>query len=149
MARKHEKTAKANADAAAKLAAIEDAAKSEAERLAEQAAQAEQRAAQAEIALARLRVAAAKGLPADLAERLVGTSEDELAEDADRLLTLVKPPEGAPSRPAGSADNGPQGAPDPSKPKQLTHDDVKAMTPDAINAARAAGQLDELLGITP
>jgi hypothetical protein len=116
MARKHEGNAKANAEAARKLAEIEDAAKSEAERLAEQATKAEQRATQAETALARLRVASSKGLPPELADRLVGSTEEELAEDADRLLTLVKPSDGTPPKPTGSADTGPQGAPPSNTP---------------------------------
>jgi len=148
MARKHEGAAKANADAARKLAEIEDAAKSEAERLADQATKAEQRATRAETALARLRVAASKGLPPDLADRLVGATEEELAEDADRLMALVKPTDGTPPKPAGSADTGPQGAPDPSKPKQLTRDDLARMTSDEITEAKAKGQLNEMLGIS-
>lgn len=114
-AREHEQKAKANADAAAKLAEIEAANKSEAERLADAQKAAEERATKAEAELARLRVATSKGLPAELAARLVGATEEELAEDADRLLALVKPstPETPPPATPGSADGGPQGAPAP------------------------------------
>ena len=49
------------------------------------------RAEQAEIKAMRLDVALAEGLPRDLATRLVGTTEDELREDAARLKDLVKP----------------------------------------------------------
>jgi len=40
---------------------------------------------------ARLRVALEKGLPADLVPRLVGTTAEELAADADSLLALIGP----------------------------------------------------------
>ena len=39
----------------------------------------------------RLQVATAKKLPAELAERLQGSTPEELAQDADRLLALLKP----------------------------------------------------------
>ena len=52
---------------------------------------ANQRAEQAELKAMRLDVALAEGLPRDLATRLVGTTEDELREDATRLKDLVKP----------------------------------------------------------
>lgn len=52
----------------------------------------------------RARVALSKGLSADLADRLRGSTEDELAEDADRLLELVKP--AGPQRPFGDVAQG-------------------------------------------
>jgi len=52
---------------------------------------ANQRAQDAELKAMRLDVALAEGLPRDLATRLVGTTEDELREDATRLKDLVKP----------------------------------------------------------
>ena len=142
-AREHEKSAKANADAARRLAEIEDAAKSQAERDAEAKLAAESRAVKAETELMRLRVASSKGLSPELADRLVGGTEAELAEDADRLMALVKP--SAPQH--GSADGGPQGA-RTDAPTQLTQADLKGMQPEAILAAKAAGQLNELLGTT-
>jgi hypothetical protein len=42
----------------------------------------------------RLQVASAKKLPAELADRLVGSTEDELSADADRLLAFLKPAAG-------------------------------------------------------
>jgi hypothetical protein len=39
------------------------------------------------------RVAAVKGLPADLADRLYGQNETEIADDADRLLDALGPAE--------------------------------------------------------
>ncbi len=40
---------------------------------------------------ARLRVAVNKGIPPELADRLQGQDEQELAADADRLLPLIRP----------------------------------------------------------
>lgn len=39
--------------------------------------------------LAKTRIALEKGLPAALAERLTGETDDELRQDADSLLTLI------------------------------------------------------------
>lgn len=140
-----EKTAKANADAASQLAEIEAANQTQAEKDAKALADATKRADTAEATLARLRVATSKGLPPELADRLQGNDETEMAEDADRLLALVQPT--TPTAPTGAADGGPQGA-DPSKPKQLTQSDLTSMSPDQILEAKAKGQFDDLLGIT-
>jgi hypothetical protein len=69
---------------------LAEAQKTEQQKAAEARQAAETRAVQAEQEATRLRVALTKGLPADLATRLVGGTEDELAADADRLLELVK-----------------------------------------------------------
>lgn len=81
--------AKANADAAKRLADLEDADKTEQQKLTDQLAQATTERDEAVASAARLRVAVSKGLPADLVDRLRGDTEDELAEDADKLLALV------------------------------------------------------------
>jgi hypothetical protein len=52
----------------------------------------------------RLTVAVQKNIPAALVPRLVGDDLDEMLEDADRLIALIKP--AAPPRPSGSADGG-------------------------------------------
>ena len=57
----------------------------------------------------RYRIALAEGLPQDLAERLVGDTDEELREDAERLKALLKPQ--APARDA----RGGQGAVQPDK----------------------------------
>lgn len=98
-ARAAEKEAKA---LAAKVKEFEDRDKSEQEKLEERASTAEQRAAQAERQLLRYEVAAAKKLPVELADRLQGETKKELEEDADRLLTLVKPN----GKPSGDVDAG-------------------------------------------
>lgn len=102
LARKHEQAAKANASAAKKLAEIEDRNKSEAQKLEERAAAAEGLLGPIQQENARLRVALAKGLPADLVDRLRGGTEDELAADADKLLQLV----GQQAPAGGSFDGG-------------------------------------------
>ena len=140
-AREHEKAAKANADAARKLQEIEDAAKSQADKDAEARAAAEQRAAKAEADFLRLKVATTKGIPADLADLLVGADEAEMTAVADRLLSIKATATPAP----GSADGGPLGAP---KPGQLSRADLQKLTPDQITEARAKGQLNDLLGIS-
>lgn len=65
---------------------------------------------QAQAEVLRLTVALAKGLPPDLARRLVGSSEDELTADADALLALVKPKVGTPHAKTGAGENGDQPA---------------------------------------
>jgi hypothetical protein len=65
---------------------LEDAGKSEAERLTERATTAEERATTAEQKLLRLEVAIDKGLTPAQARRLVGATKEELEEDADDLL---------------------------------------------------------------
>lgn len=89
---------KANADLAAKLQALEDRDKTETQKLADQKAAAEKSAADAQAAvvaaqtqLLKYRVAAAKQLPPELAERLQGSTEEELTADAAKLLKLVGP----------------------------------------------------------
>ncbi|MBM4414908.1 MAG: hypothetical protein FJ035_01255 [Chloroflexi bacterium] len=96
LARKHEKAAKDNADAARRLADIEESGKSEQERFAEARRAAEDRAAAAERESARLRVALKKGLTETQARRLVGDSEDDLEADADELLASFAPAGGEP-----------------------------------------------------
>lgn len=76
---------------AAKVKEYEDASKSEQEKLAEERDQLKREAEQAKADALRVRVALEKKLPADLIDRLRGNDEDELREDADKLLSLVKP----------------------------------------------------------
>lgn len=86
LARKNEQQAKANAAAAKKLAEIEEASKSEADKAAERLTAAEKRAADAEVQVLRLQVAGEKGLTPSQAKRLVGSTREELEADADELL---------------------------------------------------------------
>lgn len=76
----------------ARLDQIEAANLSDLDKAKKAAADAEARLAEYEMTTLRQRVALSKGLPADLVDRLRGTTEDELAADADALLALVKAP---------------------------------------------------------
>lgn len=113
LARKHEGTARANADAAKRLAEIEDANKTEQQKLAERAANAEQQAEQARVELIRYKVAAEKGVPADL---IVGATEDELTAAADRLLAFRG---GAPKPPAPDLKQGVRGSAPAADPNEM------------------------------
>ncbi|MFA5517430.1 MAG: hypothetical protein WDA20_14220 [Desulfuromonadales bacterium] len=125
LARKHEKAAKDNADAARRLAEIEQSGKSEQERLAEARQAAEERAATAEHEAARLRVAIRKGLTDVQARRLVGNTEEELEADADELLITFRPAQASdtdlPSRPRERLRPGarPEATPDETDPAKL------------------------------
>ncbi|KUN99494.1 hypothetical protein [Streptomyces resistomycificus] len=72
-----------------RLQAFEDRDKSEAQKLAEAKAAAEKDAADARQELMRYRIAADKKLPASLAVRLRGSTEEEMAADADALLEVL------------------------------------------------------------
>lgn len=98
LARKHEQQAKSNADAAKRLAEMEDASKTELEKLNEAKALAESRATQAESAGLRLEVAldkAPEGMSVaqvrKLAKRLAGASREELEADAEELFAEFAP----------------------------------------------------------
>lgn len=115
-ARKHEQRANAAPDstelealraAAAELATRKAAELSDTERLQAEAAQAKAEAeaakaaaAEATAGLVRAQVAAAKGLTADQAARLRGSTKEELEADADALKALFQP--------AGQQSRGPQ-----------------------------------------
>lgn len=86
LARKHERDAKANADAATKWAESQEAGKTEVERATARAAAAERERDDAIARANRATVAAAKGLSMTVANRLVGATIEELEADADTLL---------------------------------------------------------------
>lgn len=102
--------------AEARAKEYEDRDKSEQDKLAERAAQAEKDAADARQQYLRLKVSTAKGLSAELAERLNGESEEELEQDAERLLEIVKPKpvtgslDGGARRPPSNAARSPEAA---------------------------------------
>ena len=85
LARKHETTAKTNSEAAKRLTEIEDAQKSEQQRLQDRATAAEQRTLQLQSANARLLAAATHGIPADLID-LLGDGDEEQINERARLL---------------------------------------------------------------
>jgi hypothetical protein len=105
LSRKHEGQAKANAAAAGELQRLKDKDKSEAERAADKAANAEGRAATAEAAALRLDVAldqAPDGLSVaqvrKLAKRLAGSTREELEADAAELFAEFAPDTGNDNR---------------------------------------------------
>jgi hypothetical protein len=142
MARKNEQRAKDNADAADKLSKIEDANKTELEKLTERAAAAEQRAAQIELASIRNEIALEKGLTPSQAKRLVGGTREDLAADADELLADLKvsKPSVAPSSDAQGKQGEPVG-----QGAQITRQQLDSMSSEQINQARRDGKLNTLL----
>lgn len=126
-ARKWETRAKENSAAAKKLAEIEEAKKTEEQKATEARAAVEKERDEARAEVLRMRVAAAKGLPAELAARLRGATEDELAKDADELLKLVKPPT-QPNRPVPDLRSGalPGGDRQPANPGSAMDDQIRA-----------------------
>ncbi len=138
---KYRTEAKANADAAKKLAEIEESQKTEQQKLADKLAATERRAQEAELRATRAEVARAKGVPAEL---LVGASEDELAASADALLAFRGAVSPAPVAP-NAFGQGKVGEPVGTAVKQLTRADLQSMTPEQIVDARKAGSLSDLM----
>lgn len=104
-AAKYRTEAKANADAAKRLAALEESQKSEQQKLLERAEAAERERDTVRSEALRLRIAADKGLTPKQAARLRGSSEEELLADADELLAEF----GGARRSFGDADQGVRG----------------------------------------
>jgi hypothetical protein len=129
------------------LKSHEDAQKSEAERLAERAAAAEKAREESDARLLRLEVALAHGIGSDDLD-LLGTGDVEtLTARAKRIVALqgaaaTEKPAGKP-RPVESLQPGTGAA--NGGPTQLTRDDLRRMSPQAIEAARVEGRLDSLL----
>jgi hypothetical protein len=88
-AREQEKRAKENAAAATRLSELEAANLSESERATRRIADLEAELSKAQGAAVRRSVALAKGLPAELVDRLQGDSEAEIEADADALLAVL------------------------------------------------------------
>lgn len=129
MARKHETTAKQNAEAARKYAEFEESQKTEQQRLADRLAAAEQRATQAEIGRARLVAAAAHGIPSSLLDRIGGSSEEEINESAQALASEI---DEEVARRIAAMPAPP--VPDPPAPTPSTYRPVEALTPGAMPA---------------
>lgn len=143
LARKNEQRAKENADAAKRLQEIEDAQKTETQKMLDRAEAAEKRAIELELQTLRSDVALRKGLTATQAKRLVGNTLDELEADADELLNDLKA-----ARPAATATadgQGKQGTAVGQTTQVTSRDQLKNMTPQQIREARQSGALDGLL----
>ena len=144
-ARKWEQRAKDNSTAAARLTEIEEASKSEAQKLADRAAAAEAKAAAYEareqIAGWKAEVSKETGVPAAL---LAGSTREEIEAHAAIAAPLIATPQ-APAVPIvpteGTKGNAGSGA------SQLTVEDLKTLTPDQVNEARRSGRLNRVLGI--
>lgn len=136
------KAAKADSEAATKWREYEQAQKPIQERLAEELAQIKAEAALATAELLRLKVAADKGITGDALDLLTGTTLEELETKADKLRSLIADQ----SKPKTPLPDTNQGKPAPSVVSQLTEADLKNMSATDIMAAKANGQLDELLG---
>lgn len=135
-ARKWETRAKENTAAAKKLAAIEEASKSEAQKQAEALAALQQENEALKLSTLKAQVAALKGVPADL---LSGSSQEELEAAADRLLAFKgSTPDPVPD--FGAGDRGKSNA-----VTQVTRTELASMTPQQIEEARIAGRLDDVL----
>lgn len=90
-ARENEKRAKANADAASRLAEIEESQKTEAQRLTDAKTAAEAETATARTEALRWRIAAKHGISDEDADTfLTGTDEESLTKQAERLTALAK-----------------------------------------------------------
>ncbi|WP_433364026.1 hypothetical protein [Streptosporangium sp. CA-115845] len=134
MARKHEATAKANAEAARKYAEFEESQKTEQQRLADRVAAAEERAVAAEIGRAKLLAAAAYNIPTSLLDRLGGKSEDEINEAAQELsreleAELARRLAAMPPPPAPQVDEGEEEYSYPARTRP-----VESLTPGALPA---------------
>ncbi len=110
---------------ASKAQELENAGKSELERLTARAEKAEQATAQLEAKAMRLEVAFEKGLTPAQAKRLVGNSREELEADADEILRdfpALKPD----GRPKGNADLGGREKAAPANSKQADLQQIEA-----------------------
>jgi hypothetical protein len=129
----------------------ENAALRAAKKAAEEKAQAHEKdageAASLRVKLMRAEVALELGLPAAIAKRLQGDTPEALKADAEELLATFAP-KATPksSRPVEALQPGSGKAADQG-PSQLSKDDLRGMSADAIEAARVAGRLNALLGI--
>lgn len=141
-ARKWEARAKADHEVAQKWREYEQSQKSEHEKLAEELARAKAEASQASATLLRYEIAAEKGIPNAALDLLTGSTREELAANADKLLSLIADQ----SKPKSPLPDENQGKPAPAAVDQLTEADLKSMTPEEILQAKKAGRLDDLLG---
>lgn len=143
IARKNEARAKDNADKAKRFDELEEANKTELQKLRDQLAAAQKAQSDAEMGRLRASIAAKHQVPESL---LTGTDAESFEASAQSLIEFRGAAPKAPS-PAGQGNVGqPIGE---HKSKQLTEADLQSMTTKQINDARKSGQLDTLLGHTP
>jgi len=135
---KYRTQARDNAAAAKRLAEIEEADKTETQKLAERAERAERERDQAVADALKASVAAETGIPEEF---LTGSTREELKESADRLNKHFGDKQKRDSRTDfGAGDRGKSG------PAQVTEADLERMTPEQIRKAQDEGRLADLLG---
>lgn len=111
-AAKYRTEAKANAEAARKLAEIEEANQSEAEKQAKRLAEAEERAKALEVKAFRAEVASETGVPADLLAGPEEATAEAIKAYADRVIAFMEQ-QGKPRAPRPDANQGRSGAAGP------------------------------------
>jgi hypothetical protein len=110
-AREWEKRAKANADAASKLTTLEEAQKTEAQKLADTAEQHRRDAEKARADLIRMQVARRYQIPESDLDLLGDGDEEQIEAKAKRLAELhAAATSDTPARPRSDVDQGPRGA---------------------------------------
>lgn len=120
LARKHESTAKANAEAARRLQELEDAQKSETQKLNDALAEREVELQQLRVEKVRTQAGRDAGLAPDLWEFITASDPEEAAAQAKRLAARVATPE------PGAADLR-QGARRPAKAAPNPNDLLRSM----------------------
>jgi len=125
-----------------KVSTFEDANRTDMEKVTARADAAEKALADSVSSSLRSSIALEKGLTAAQAKRLVGTTREELMADAVELLADF--PKAVLPKAPGTDGQGNVGTPIEGT-KQFTKNDLDAMTPQQIEAARTSGQLRELL----
>lgn len=147
MARKHEDSAKANAEKAKRLDEFEESQKTEMQKAADRAAAAEAKANELEMRALRAEVAAAKGVPAEL---LSGSTVEELTASADKLIEFRGEQTEKKATDFGAGGRGSDVGTE--KVRQLSKDDVARLYAekkyDEISTARSEGRLNDYLGIS-
>jgi hypothetical protein len=139
MSRKNEADKKAALEKAKKFDDLENANKTELQKLLDRAEAAEKRANENDLKVIKADVAVAKGVPASL---LSGTTQEELEASADALLAFrgeVKPPAIEFGAGKGKADVS------KAKVEQLTREALKGMPASEIVKARSEGKLEKLM----
>lgn len=129
--------ARQNEEAAKRLADIEEANKTEAQKQAEQLQTLQQENERLRIQTLTAQVAQAKGVPANL---LRGSTQEEIEAFADEILSFRG---NTPTPDFGAGKRGEE-----SGVKQLSRADLNNMTPEQIEKARLDGQLENLLNPT-
>ncbi|MGW4718871.1 hypothetical protein [Nocardia sp. NPDC004260] len=140
LSKKNEQRAKENAEKAKQFDELQEANKTELQKLLDRAEKAEKAAQQAMTEKMRSDVSRETGVPAEL---IHGNTEEEMRATAEVALAFKgnsKPSPAAPAQIVTSNGNAPS-------VKQITsRDELKSMTPQQIIAAKNEGRLDSLLG---